>query len=88
MDKPIWDQLRAEPVELVLLPMTVDGVMARSEAPALAKAVGNSYPLRLPPPRQSSTLQVALTTTAEVFLRDFNRAPRRFPTQSWARSSE
>ncbi len=34
--------------------------MARSEAPALAKAVGNSYPLRLPPPRQSSTLHEAL----------------------------
>ena len=33
--------------------------MARSEAPALAKAVGNSYPLRLPPPRQSSTLHRA-----------------------------
>ena len=32
--------------------------MARSEAPASAKAVGNSYPLRLPPPRQSSTLQI------------------------------
>ena len=31
--------------------------MARSEAPAPAKAVGNSYPLRLPPPRQSSTLR-------------------------------
>ena len=30
--------------------------MARSEAPASAKAAGNSYPLRLPPPRQSSTL--------------------------------
>ena len=28
----------------------------RSEAPAWAKAAGNSYPLRLPPPRQSSTL--------------------------------
>ena len=31
--------------------------MARSEAPASAKAAGNSYPLCLPPPRQSSTLQ-------------------------------
>ena len=30
--------------------------MARSEAPASAKAAGNSYPLCLPPPRQSSTL--------------------------------
>ena len=30
--------------------------LARSEAPASAKAAGNSYPLRLPPPRQSSTL--------------------------------
>ena len=30
--------------------------MARSEAPATAKAAGNGYPLRLPPPRQSSTL--------------------------------
>ena len=30
--------------------------MARSEAPASAKAAGNGYPLRLPPPRQSSTL--------------------------------
>ena len=28
----------------------------RSEAPASAKAAGNGYPLRLPPPRQSSTL--------------------------------
>ena len=33
--------------------------MARSEAPASAKAAGNSYPLRLPPPRQSSTLPYA-----------------------------
>ena len=30
--------------------------MARSEAPESAKAAGNSYPLCLPPPRQSSTL--------------------------------
>ena len=30
--------------------------MARSEAPASAKAAGNSYHLCLPPPRQSSTL--------------------------------
>ena len=29
---------------------------ARSEAPESAKATGNSYPLCLPPPRQSSTL--------------------------------
>ena len=30
--------------------------MARSEAPASAKAAGNGYPLHLQPPRQSSTL--------------------------------
>ena len=30
--------------------------MARSEAPASVKTAGNSYPLCLPPPRQSSTL--------------------------------
>ena len=35
--------------------------MARSEAPASAKAAGNGYPLRLPPPRQSSTLLACQT---------------------------
>ena len=35
---------------------TGNGATARSEAPASAKAAGNSYPLCLPPPRQSSTL--------------------------------
>ena len=36
----------------------------RSEAPASAKAAGNSYPLRLAPPRQSSTL--GLLTSASL----------------------
>ena len=41
--------------------------MARSEAPASAKAAGNSYPLRLPPPRQSSTLPSPFTDRSDQF---------------------
>jgi len=47
--------------------------MARSEAPALAKAVGNSYPLRLPPPRQSSTLHAQVPANSPPVWEAANR---------------
>ena len=52
---------------------TGNGATERSEAPASAKAAGNSYPLCLPPPRQSSTLRCFGVSTGR-----FSRSPHSF----------
>ena len=46
---------------------TGNGVMAGSEAPALRKPPGNSYPLRLPLPRQPPTLPFSATDPLNKF---------------------